>query len=411
SYNAHTRQRIEVFASKYELVAVHIRKGDYRKHPYVSLSPRYYTEIIDRNFLDHNQYRLIIFTDDYRWAKNALGHYRHAIFDLADMNEIAHMSLMTQCDHFICANSTFSWWGAYLGEKPHSEVFRPSKIFTGRLSVNKERDFWPRHWIKHEFIPRYYDLSDTTFIIPVTYDYKDRKENLELTLKYLNTYFETNIIVGEISPNDMWYFKGVSDRADYVQYTYKKFHRTRILNQMTTLANTPLVVNWDADIVMNPEQLNETIQMLRNGYDFVYPYDGRFVHMNRERWYPILRKDIELIDGMDGYRIGMKYSASTSYGGAIAYNKSSFIEAGMENENFISHGPEDYERYHRFTKLGYKVGRANGSLYHVDHYCGINSGSKHPDAKKNRREYQKIQEMSPEDLRAYVDSWEWKKVV
>jgi hypothetical protein len=410
SYTAHMADRIKHFNQ--ELVAVHIRKGDYRTHPYVSLSPKYYIDIIDEHFHDNKKYRLLVFTDDYRWAKQAIGHYPHVIFDLSDINEIGHLALMTQCDHFICANSTFGWWGAYLGEKEHSKIFRPSKIFKGRLRENNEEDFWPSHWTKVEYDQPYFDLSDATFIIPVAYDHPDRKQNLNLTVHYLRTYFNTNIIIGEICkpPHYRTRFKYTSKYADYIQFNMEHFHRTKILNDMTKAAKTDIVVNWDADVFVDPHGLYSAITSLRGEFDMIYPYDGRFIRMDRKRWYPVLSRDIELMEGMNGYKVGMKYSSSTSYGGAIAYRKDKFIEAGMENENFISHGPEDYERYIRFNKLGFKVGRTEGALYHLDHWCGPDSGQYHKYAKHNRKEYHRIQKMSPEDLNDYVNGWGWSKI-
>jgi predicted transcriptional regulator len=46
-----------------------------------------------------------------------------------DYNEIESLYLMTQCDHFILSPSTFSWWGAYLGEKQNSKVYSPDWWF------------------------------------------------------------------------------------------------------------------------------------------------------------------------------------------------------------------------------------------------------------------------------------------
>ena len=45
----------------------------------------------------------------------------------------------------------------------------------------------------------------------------------------------------------------------------------------------------------------------------------------------------------------------------------------MENEFMISYGPEDIDRFERFTKLGFNIKRISGILYHLDHHIGVNS--------------------------------------
>ena len=83
------------------------------------------------------------------------------------------------------------------------------------------------------------------------------------------------------------------------------------------------------------------------------------------------------------------------------FNRNSYIEGGMENENFIGWAPEDYERYHRFNLFGYKIGRVNDKVYHLDHTRGINSSIQNPYIKGNLQLWEKLKTLSKEELKNY----------
>jgi len=248
------------------------------------------------------------------------------------------------------------------------------------------------------------NAKDVTFIIPVKYDHPDRKENLELTLKFIHKYFDTNIIIGEQGTMKF----GIYNGEDYITFPYDEFHRTKMLNQMVLVSNTSIIVNWDADVLVNPEQLKLAFEVIRNGLaEFVYPYDGRFARLNRKEWYPLLKRklDLSLLEGCTFK--GMYFTDKESVGGAIVFDKKSFIKAGMENEHFISHAPEDVERFWRFNALGFKVERVNGPIYHMDHWCGPDSGHGNDFKIINRSEWRRVKNMSIQELRDYISTWPW----
>jgi SAM-dependent methyltransferase len=90
------------------------------------------------------------------------------------------------------------------------------------------------------------------------------------------------------------------------------------------------------------------------------------------------------------------------------FNKDAFIDGGMENEYMISFGPEDCERNDRFKRLKYDVRRVPGTLFHLDHYVGMNSSPANPQFRANHAELEKIRNMTDPELRNYVDHWEWR---
>jgi predicted glycosyltransferase involved in capsule biosynthesis len=88
-------------------------------------------------------------------------------------------------------------------------------------------------------------------------------------------------------------------------------------------------------------------------------------------------------------------------------NKKSFIRAGMENENFISWGPEDSERFNRYHILGLTVQRIPGAMYHMDHYVGENSSPKNEHFKANEKEFLNVVTRNKNKLEEYINSWDW----
>ena len=242
------------------------------------------------------------------------------------------------------------------------------------------------------------NLLDTTFTIPVQIDTQDRMQNLSLVVKYLQKHFDTNIIIGEQKTNQANIFPGVH----YMAFQHlKSFHRTKMLNEMATASNTPIIVNYDCDILLPMPQVIEAVELLRTKQaDMVYPYDGTFTHVIRSIWYPKLLRtlDVSILPVIKRFDKG-------SVGGCVFVNKEKFIESGGENERMISYGPEDVERVERWQKLGYRVQRVTGPLFHIDHRRGNDSTGRNPHFSDNFKELEKCRKMTAGDLREYIDNW------
>jgi hypothetical protein len=374
-------------------IGISVRRGDYVDNPnYTLLQINYYLNALLRFNL--SEFNILVFSDDIQYCKIHFSCLNNVQF--AQGNAIEQLTLISKCHSFIIANSTFSWWGAYLGQ---GTTIRPNCLFDGDLLANDISDFYPETWISQGHEEKI-DLSDVTFIIPVKYDHPHREENLLLNILHLQKYFNTNIIVGEIGNHFEW----LESHVNYIQFDMDKFHRTKMLNEMTLMAETKYVINWDADIFISPIQIWQAVDMLRSGTDFVYPYDGRFARVPRSERNTIAKYlDVGMLKS--NYT-GMNKGDMVSVGGAIAYNKQSFINAGGENENFISYGAEDLERYYRFKTLGYEVERVKGALYHLDHFITIDSSNKHDDFDGNKKEYSKVTAMDKGELQSYVATWQ-----
>jgi hypothetical protein len=397
-------------------IAISIRRGDYVGNPNYELLPiTYYILALFEHFPNWRQCNVVVFSDDIPYCKVHFDCLDNVFFS-ENNSDIEDLCLMSQCDHFIISNSTFSWWGAYIGEKKYSKIVRPNYLFAGHLlKANDFKDFYPERWIKFDHKKettenKKIDLRDVCFTIPVSYDHEDRKENLDLCIAILRKNFDCEIIVSEQGSEPKFNYLQESERVNkYIFDTQGgKFHRTKMLNDMAKATECPIIFNWDADVLIAPFQILESVNQLRNGADMSFPYKWAFARMPRAQWFTKIRdyEDIGLV-GSTRFN-GMNTNDVTSVGGAVGFRKKSFFEGGMENENFISYGPEDVERMIRFRKLGYKIERSlGGCLYHIDHYVGPNSSSKHTYFKANRGECERVEIMSKDELEVYLSTWPW----
>lgn len=387
-----------------ETICIHIRRGDYVGNKnYYQLPVTYFIDSLLTHFPNWKDYNILFISDDIEYCRNHFECIENSYFS-AGNDDIHDMTLASLCDHFILSNSSFGWWCAWLGEKKHSRIVHPGHMYAGRLlQKNDTRDYWPARWTRNQKEIYKVPLQDVTFTIPVLFDHSDRKENFELSLYMLQSNLDTNYIVCEQGGS---VFEYSSQWVKYMQSDSKVFHRTKMLNDMAGVAETPYIVNWDCDVIIPPMQLYVAVDKLRSGADAVFPYDGRFCRMRRNEWMEKIKssKDIGIVrdEKFKGREI------YNSVGGAVMFNRDSFIDGGMENENMISFGPEDCERNDRFKMLGYDVQMTRGSLFHMNHHVGVDSSPRNPYFDANHREIEKIRAMNREELRQYVDTWPWR---
>lgn len=380
----------EVFQCTRQTIAIHLRRGDYVNHnAHYNLPINYYILALEEHFPNwRRKYNLMVFSDDPSYARLHFECVPNATIVFGN-SDIEDLCLMSQCDHFIIANSSFSWWGAYLGEKEGTNVIRPVNHFTPQYGrTHNAKDYYPARWVAFNDTTRKIDLSDCTFTIPVKFEHKDRRENYELIQTYLIKHFITRIVIQEcLNP---------------------RFRRTKMLNDMAKAANTPYIANYDTDVLIAPMQILQAMELLRTDMaSMVSPYDGRFMRTDRTHWYKLAFNRLDIGDFANGRH--MRQSSANSWGGALFVNRIDYMMAGMENENYISFGNEDEERIHRFKTLGYKVERIPGRIYHMEHYRGINSTNKHADHHLNRAEWDKVSKMDKKQLSEYVSTWPWLK--
>lgn len=134
-------------------VALHVRRGDYVADPtttaFHGLCPIEWYEKAVALIKERNPYaHFYIFSDDYVWVKDnlKLSSPMHFIQPSPDGQEAIDLHLMSLCKHNIIANSSFSWWGAWLNNNPKKIVIAPTRWFA--TNHHNTIDLIPSSWIR-----------------------------------------------------------------------------------------------------------------------------------------------------------------------------------------------------------------------------------------------------------------------
>lgn len=132
-------------------VCIHVRRGDFVGNSLhgIGIGQDYYNKGIEyissKTVID----KLYVFSDDIEWCQKNLS-FSHPVFFVSDeyVEEKArgHFALMRSCKHFVIANSTFSWWAAWLALNENKIVIAPEKWFSNK-SINTS-DLIPASWIR-----------------------------------------------------------------------------------------------------------------------------------------------------------------------------------------------------------------------------------------------------------------------
>jgi hypothetical protein len=129
-------------------VAIHIRRGDYtlEAEGNITLPMTYYSSAIEQLTRHLQDPTFFVFSDDIDFARNNLRRDIAAVFVDHNSSLSAHedLRLMSSCRHHIIANSTFSWWGAWLGSCADGIVIAPRNWMVGQRSGYD--DLFPSNW-------------------------------------------------------------------------------------------------------------------------------------------------------------------------------------------------------------------------------------------------------------------------
>lgn len=260
----------------------------------------------------------------------------------------------------------------------------------------------------HSQLKNRIDLTDVSFLIPIRVDSNDRIENLKIVVNYIQSVFSTTIIILEadnlqkIDPSTL---SGIT--YHFVEDNNPIFHRTKYINHLIYLADTPIISVYDADVILPDKQITSSVDKLRaNLSNVVYPYDGTFISIDR-LMKTIFSKHLD-VGFLEHNKAKQCIATRRSFGGCVLLNKKSYLEAGGENENLTSWGSDGIERKKRMEKLGYKVIRVPGNLFHLPHLRSENSRYvSQKQYKKLMDEYFKICKMDKHELREYINCWPW----
>lgn len=113
-------------------LSVHVRRGDYfipkNIKTFGVCDAAYFKKALAELKSTHQNLKTYIFTDDLDWVKSNL-HLDESVTLIPNypISQFAYIELMSLCKHHIISNSSFSWWGAVLNEKPGAIVIAPNK--------------------------------------------------------------------------------------------------------------------------------------------------------------------------------------------------------------------------------------------------------------------------------------------
>jgi len=126
-------------------VALHIRRGDFliNSANHYNLSLKYYENAL--NEFDRDR-QVVIFSDDTEWCKNQELFSDDRFLVCETNNSYVDLCIMSNCSDFIIANSTFSWWGAWLCNNKDKVVIYPNKWFGPNNNDKSTKDLFPEEW-------------------------------------------------------------------------------------------------------------------------------------------------------------------------------------------------------------------------------------------------------------------------
>lgn len=132
-----------------ESISIHVRKGDYRNEKFAPIyggicTDEYYQSAMAYMRKKYPGCCFYLFTDDKEWGKSVQKEDIILVDCTDSTNAYVDMALMGCCKHNIIANSSFSWWGAWLNTNPEKTIIAPGRWING----NNGSDIYPKDCIK-----------------------------------------------------------------------------------------------------------------------------------------------------------------------------------------------------------------------------------------------------------------------
>lgn len=144
------------FNNNKQTVSIHIRRGDYTlpQFSFCELDADYYTQAIVDHFLPTEDYNFVVFSNDIEFAKELFEGENIWFVEpqggekVCTDSEKEDLVLMSLCDHHIIANSSYSWWGAFLCKNPDKKVICPTNwLVHSHPSSWINGKYYPPTWI------------------------------------------------------------------------------------------------------------------------------------------------------------------------------------------------------------------------------------------------------------------------
>ena len=142
-FNDNIVEDCESIVSEYkDSISLHIRRNDYLtngNHPVQSIE--YYSSALSKM---PKELTVLVFSDDPEWCKNQELFSEDRFLISETNNPYFDLYIMTKCKYHIIANSSYSWWGAWLANSRN--VIAPKIWFSGEIASNDTKDLYLKHW-------------------------------------------------------------------------------------------------------------------------------------------------------------------------------------------------------------------------------------------------------------------------
>ena len=139
----------EMISSVENPIALHVRRTDYltNSENHFNLPLPYYEAALQYFESDRN---IIVFSDDPSWCNQQKIFSEDRFLISENTDNRVDLCLMSLCDDFIIANSSYSWWGAWLSNHPNKKVIAPLQWFgkTGYTKDHNTKDLIPKEWVR-----------------------------------------------------------------------------------------------------------------------------------------------------------------------------------------------------------------------------------------------------------------------
>ena len=150
---AECRRALEQDILSSNAVSLHVRRGDYVERPEIqaihgNCERDWYDKALTLLKDQVENLKIFIFTDDIEWVRSNMTFDVETVYvpKHDDGNDHEDLILMSKCDHHIIANSSFSWWGAWLNSSTSKLVIAPDRWF--KSADKSTLDLIPESWIR-----------------------------------------------------------------------------------------------------------------------------------------------------------------------------------------------------------------------------------------------------------------------
>lgn len=152
-YSFYTKEMAENILNQLTSCSIHVRRGDFINNTNITIHGScdlsYYIQAVDFMNLEYGNLQYFVFSDDITWVKENLK-IEDAKYIQSEEIRLPHedIYLMSLCSHNIIANSSFSWWGAWLNQNSQKMVIAPKRWFMDEKLFQESADIVCENWKK-----------------------------------------------------------------------------------------------------------------------------------------------------------------------------------------------------------------------------------------------------------------------